>query len=91
LVVALVIVLAGVVVNLLCSATPALSFGLLLAAAALITLALLLLRGRAKPRRVDQLRDAKNRSPFNRAARRQLPLSASLGDSRRFAVSPGGA
>jgi hypothetical protein len=47
LVVALVIVLAGVVVNLLFSATPALSVGLLLAAAALITLALLLLRGRA--------------------------------------------
>jgi hypothetical protein len=46
LVIALVLVLAGVVVNLLFSATPALSVGLLLAAAALITLALLLMRGR---------------------------------------------
>jgi hypothetical protein len=46
LVIALVLVLAGVVVNLLFSATPALSVGLLLGAAALITLALLLMRGR---------------------------------------------
>jgi hypothetical protein len=45
LVITLVFVLAGVVVNLLFSATPALSVGLLLGAAALITLALPLMRG----------------------------------------------
>jgi hypothetical protein len=47
LVIALVVVLAGVLVNLLFSATPALPVGLLLATAALITLALLLMRRRA--------------------------------------------
>jgi drug/metabolite transporter (DMT)-like permease len=46
LVVALIVVLAGVVINLLFSATPALQVGLLLAAAALFALALLLMRGR---------------------------------------------
>ena len=46
LVVALILVLAGVVINLLFSATPALPVGLLLAAAALFALLLLLIRGR---------------------------------------------
>ncbi len=46
LVVALIVVLAGVAVNLLLSATPALPVGLLLATAALIALVLLRLRGR---------------------------------------------
>ena len=46
LVVALILVLAGVVINLLFSATPALPVGLLLAAAALFALVLLLIRGR---------------------------------------------
>ena len=47
LVVTLIVLLAGVVLNLLLSATPALSVSLLLAAAAVITLVLLLTRGRA--------------------------------------------
>jgi hypothetical protein len=47
LVVTLVFLLAGVVLDLLLSATPALSVSLLLAAAAVITLVLLLTRGRA--------------------------------------------
>ena len=47
LVVTLIFLLAGVVLNLLLSATPALSVGLLLAAAAVITLVLFLTRGRA--------------------------------------------
>jgi hypothetical protein len=46
LVVALILVLAGVVINLLFSATPALPVGLLPAAAALFALVLLLIRGR---------------------------------------------
>jgi hypothetical protein len=46
LVVALILVLAGVVINLLFSATPALPVGLLFAAAALFALVLLLIRGR---------------------------------------------
>ena len=47
LVVTLIFLLAGVVLDLLLSATPALSVSLLLAAAAVITLVLLLTRGRA--------------------------------------------
>jgi cobalamin synthase len=47
LVITLIGLLAGVVLNLLLSATPALSVSLLLAAAAVITLVLLLTRGRA--------------------------------------------
>ena len=46
LVITLIVLLAGVVLNLLLSATPALSVSLLLAAAAVITLALFLTRGR---------------------------------------------
>jgi hypothetical protein len=46
LVVTLIVLLAGVVINLLFSATPALAVSLLLAAAALDALALLLMRGR---------------------------------------------
>jgi hypothetical protein len=46
LVVTLIVLLAGVVINLLFSATPALAVGLLLTAAALDALALLLMRGR---------------------------------------------
>lgn len=46
LVIALILVLAGVVVNLLFSATPALPVGLLLATAVVIALLLLLMRGR---------------------------------------------
>jgi hypothetical protein len=46
LVIALILVLAGVVVDLLFSATPALPVALLLTAAALFALALLLIRGR---------------------------------------------
>jgi hypothetical protein len=46
LVIALILVLAGVVINLHFSATPALPVGLLLTAAALIALVLLLMRGR---------------------------------------------
>jgi hypothetical protein len=47
LVVTLVVLLGGVVLNVLLSATPALSVSLLLAAAAVITLVLFLTRGRA--------------------------------------------
>ena len=47
LVVTLIFLLAGVVLDLLLSATPALPVSLLLAAAAVITLVLLLTRGRA--------------------------------------------
>jgi hypothetical protein len=47
LVITLTVLLAGVVLNLLLSATPALSVSLLLAAAAVITLVLLLTRGPA--------------------------------------------
>ena len=46
LVVTLIVLLAGVMINLLFSATPALAVSLLLAAAALDALALLLMRGR---------------------------------------------
>ena len=46
-VITLIVLFAGVVLNLLLSATPALSVSLLLAAAAVITLVLLLTRGRA--------------------------------------------
>jgi hypothetical protein len=46
LVIALILVLAGVVINLLFSATPAVPVALLLAAAALFALVLLLMRGR---------------------------------------------
>jgi hypothetical protein len=46
LVVTLIVLLAGVVINLLFSATPALAVSLLLTAAALDALALLLMRGR---------------------------------------------
>jgi hypothetical protein len=47
LVITLIVLLAGVVLNLLLSATPALSVSLLLATAAVITLVLFLTRGRA--------------------------------------------
>jgi hypothetical protein len=47
LVITLIVLLAGVVLNLLLSATPALSVSLLLAAAAVITVVLFLTRGRA--------------------------------------------
>jgi hypothetical protein len=47
LVITLIVLLAGVVLNLLLSATPALSVSLLLAAAAVITVILFLTRGRA--------------------------------------------
>jgi hypothetical protein len=48
LVLTLIILLAGVVLNLLLSATPALPVGLLLAAAALDVLLLLLMRARTR-------------------------------------------
>ena len=47
LVITLIVLLAGGVLNLLLSATPALSVSLLLATAAVITLVLFLTRGRA--------------------------------------------
>jgi uncharacterized protein (TIGR03382 family) len=47
LVVTLIVLLAGVVLNLLLSATPALPVGILLVVAALDALVLLLMRGRA--------------------------------------------
>jgi hypothetical protein len=51
LVLTLILLLAGVVINLLFSATPVLPVGLLLAAAALDALVLLLMRSRAASRR----------------------------------------
>jgi uncharacterized protein (TIGR03382 family) len=61
LVVTLIVLLAGVMVNLLLSATPALPVGILLAAAALDALALLLMRRL----RVDAPQKPSQRKPRN--------------------------